>query len=236
MPTYFKEDIDRWFEYNYLSPERLIYVGSHTAESLHTSEESGTDCQMAEYFAKAMVHLNRISNKPIIIHMNNLGGDWYHGMAMYDIIRMSKAHVYGIAWGYAMSMGSIILQACDSRIIAPNCTLMIHDGYDNLSGTPKTVEAWAKHSQQLRKRMYEIYFQRMKAAKPRITMKKVEEMCVNDKIFNAAEAESHGLADWVMTTLNDPYEYHATDQQNDKWQSGMKLGKHELEPEDGENV
>ena len=231
MGNYVKEDIDRWFEYNYLSTQRIIYVGSCSPETDY-GVESGTDCQMSEYFIKAMIHLNNISSKAIFIHMNNLGGDWFHGMAMYDAIRASKAHVYGICWGYAMSMGSLIIQACDSRIVAPHCTFMIHDGFDDLNGTCKSIEAWAKHTAKTRQRMYEIYLGRMKPAKPRITLAKIETLCSHDTIFSAEEAVNQGLADWILETLEDPYKYYATDTQGAKWQSGMKLGKHEAEEEE----
>jgi len=96
MANYIKEDIDRWFDYSYLPSKRIIYVGSLNSEMSSGDGESGTDCQMAEYFIKAITHLNTISYKPIVVHMNNLGGDWFRGMAMYDAIRASKAHVYGI--------------------------------------------------------------------------------------------------------------------------------------------
>lgn len=234
MANYIKEDIDRWFDYSYLSSKRMIYVGSFDSEMDSGEGESGTDSQMSEYFIKAMTHLNGISHKPIIIHMNNLGGDWYHGMAMYDAIRASSSHIYGVCWGHAMSMGSIIIQACDSRIVAPHCTFMIHDGSEALHGDCKSVEAWAKHTATTRKRMYEIYMSRMKAAKPRITMKKIEELCAHDTIYTSEEAVSNGLADWVLETLDDPQRYYATENQKDKWQSGMKLGKHESEEFEGD--
>lgn len=234
MANYIKEDIDRWFEYSYLSSQRMIYVGSHTPEMVHEAGESGTDCQMAEFFIKAITHLNHISNKPIIIHMNNLGGDWLHGMSMYDAIRASTAHVYGLCWGYTMSMGSIIIQACDTRIVSPHCTFMIHDGDETLSGTCKTVERWAKFVTQWRKRMYEIYYGRMKLAKPRITLKKIEQLCSHDTLFTAEDAVRQGLADWVLENLQDPYKYYATDTQNAKWQPTMKLGKHEVEENEGD--
>ncbi len=232
--AYIKEDIDRWFEYNYLPSKRMIYVGSHDPGIESGEGESGTDCQMSEFFIKAITHLNLISNKPIVVHMNNLGGSWDHGMAMYDVIRASTAHIYGICWGLAMSMGSIIIQACDTRIAAPHCTFMIHDGFEDLSGTCRSVEAWAKYVTKTRERMYEIYFSRMKAAKPRITILKIKELCSHDTIYVANDAVDQGLVDWVLETLQDPYKFHATDTPNAKWQSGMKLGKHESEEEDGE--
>jgi len=233
LANYVKEDIDRWFDYSYLSSKRMIHVGSHEAETENDTGESGTDCQMSEFFIKAITHLNRISSvQPIVIHMNNLGGDWYHGMSMYDAIRASTAHVYGVCWGHAMSMGSLIIQACDSRIVAPHCTFMIHDGFEGLSGTCKSVEAWVKYTKKMRKRMYEIYFSRMKPAKSRVTTQKIEELCSHDTIYTADEAVNQGLADWVLETLEDPYKYYATDTQNAKWQPTMKLGKHKVTEEE----
>ena len=232
MSNYSRGDIDHWFDYSYLPSKRMIYIGSYNAETENSGDESGTDCKMSEFFIKAISHLNKISKQPIVVHMNNLGGDWYHGMAIYDAIRASRAHVYGLCWGYAMSMGSIIIQACDSRIVAPHCTFMIHDGFESLTGTCKAVEAWAKYATKLRTHMYEIYLQRMKAAKPRITLQKIEHMCSHDTIFTAEQAVDYGLADWVLESLEDPCKYYATDAQNAKWQPTMKLGKHEVEEED----
>lgn len=229
MASYIKEDGDRWFDYNYFPSKRIIYLGSHTAETKESNGESGTDCQMAEFCLKALIHLNLNSKKPIIIHMNNMGGDYYHAMAIYDAIRASRCHVYGICWGYAMSMGSIIIQACDTRIVAPHCTFMIHDGSEYLSGTPKTVEAWTTHYKKLRKHMYEIYLSRMKAVRPRMNIKRIEELCSHDTIMSAQEAVRIGLADWILDTLKDPYEYCVTSTQDGKWQPGMKSGKHETE-------
>jgi len=231
MSSYVKEDVDRWFDYSYSPSKRIIYVGSHDPNS-EGGGESGTDCQMSEFFIKAIVHLNSISKKPIVVHMNNLGGDWYHGMSIYDAIRASPAHVYGICWGHAMSMGSIIIQACDSRIVAENCTFMIHDGFEDLAGTCRAVENWAKYVTKIRKKMYEIYWSRMRTSKPRITTKRIEELCSHDTIFSAEEAVGYGLADWVLESLSDPYEYYATESQNDKWQSGMKMGKHKSEDDE----
>ena len=230
--SYNKGDIDKWFDYSYLPSQRLIYLGSHDAEMESGEGESGTDCQMAEFFLKAIIHADNISSKPIVVHMNNLGGSWDHGMCIYDAIRASPAHIYGICWSHAFSMGSIIIQSCDSRIIAPHCTFMIHDGSEDINGTCKDVEAWAKNIPKIRQKMYEIYFERIRLAKPRITMRKIEDLCSHDTIFTANEVISYGLGDWILETLRDPYKYYATNTQRAKWQPTMKLGKHEVEEDD----
>lgn len=200
MPRYHKDDIDKYFDYNIFVPRRMLYLGS-TAR-LDDNQESGTDHEMFEYFLKGLTFLESTNDeKPIIVHMNNPGGSWYHGMAIYNAIRACQCHITIVAYGHAMSMGSVILQAADTRIIAEDCTLMIHDGEEGLFGTPKTVEAWAKYSKKIRERMYRIYYKRMKVKKKRITMKKIEEMCSHDNIFSAQESVALGLADSIMESI-----------------------------------
>jgi len=223
-----REDLDRYFEYGIYPQKRILDL-----LSVSEDEESGTDHKMFERFLKGITYLDSLSNKSITVQMNNIGGDWYHGMAIYNLIRACRCHVTIIAYAHACSMGSVILQAADTRIIAPDCVTMIHDGMDSLDGSQKSVENWAKEGKHIRKRMYDIYFERMKAAKPRITLKKIEELCSHDTIFNAQQAVDVGLADWVLESLEDPKKWVATKNAETKWQPEIKIkGKHEKEEDD----
>jgi len=195
-----REDLDRYFDYNIFPPKRLLFLGS---QSDVDGEESGVNYEMFDSFLKGLTYLDSIADTPITIHMNTMGGDWYHGMAMFRAIRACRSHVTVVAWAYACSMGSIILQAADTRIVTQNCVVMIHDGSDSIGGDTKTVEAWAKQSERTRKEMYRIYLERMKAADPKMTLKKVEDLCSHDKIFSPEEAVEVGLADWVLDTFKD---------------------------------
>jgi len=200
MPNAPREDIDRYFDYNLLISKRLIYVGSH---EYIDDQESGTDHIMCEYLIKALSYLEAVKSDPIVIYMNNDGGDWYHGIAIYDIIMASRCHITIVGFGSLMSMGSIILQAADTRILSPNCCVMIHDGSDNLTGSAKTVENWAEQCKKLRQKMYQIYFNKMKNKNNGLTLKRVENMCSNDKIFTPEEAVNVGLADCILTSTSD---------------------------------
>lgn len=213
MTSHYKEDIDRYFDFSCYAPKRYLYLGSLVPDT--EDGESGTDCQMAEYFIKGLTYLESNGPGPITVYANNLGGDWYHGMAIYDAIRASTCHVSMIAFGYACSMGSIILQAADTRIIAPHCVFMIHDGTEGLEGHARKVESWAAQIPLLRKRMYEIYRERMKVKTPKITLLQIEKLCSFDKIFTAAETVEVGLADWVLETMGD-IKYTATEAEK-KW-------------------
>ena len=200
MSRYSREDIDRYFEHGIFAPKRLIYVGS--SQSDDTNGESGTDYLMSEKAIKAITYLDTVSDKPIAIIMNNLGGDVYHGMAIYDAIVSCRCYVTIIAVGHCCSMGSIILQAADLRVISPNCVFMIHDGTDRIEGHSKNVEEWAKESAKLRNKMYSIYREKMIKNNPSITIKQVEKLCTIDKIYTPTETVSIGLADELMKDMN----------------------------------
>lgn len=146
-----------WFDTNIDIDNRTIYMGSLTASP--DREESGVDNFMAESVIKSIHILESISDKPITLIMNNPGGSWYHGMAIYDAIRSTPCVTIIKAYGHAMSMGSIILQAADYRIMMPNTKMMIHYGYDGFYGHAKTSEKWADESKRIAYQMENIYLE-----------------------------------------------------------------------------
>lgn len=192
-----KDDIDRIHDYGIYSPTRTIYMGSEDTDT--DGNESGTDAKMAERAIKNLHILDATSNAPITIIMNNLGGDWYHGMAIYDAIKACRSHVTIKVFGYAMSMGSIILQAADKRVMSPNARLMIHHGYMGMSSNhTKIFEKWAEESKKLREEMVELYREKISVKHPNFSKKKIDEMCNFDTILTSKEAVELGLADEVI--------------------------------------
>jgi ATP-dependent Clp endopeptidase proteolytic subunit ClpP len=145
-----------WFDHNLDLETRTIYMGSLGYS--YDGGETGVDHLMTEYFLKGM-HLleTRSPEKEITIVMNNPGGDWYHGMAIYDAIKNSNCHCTIKVYGHAMSMGSIILQAADHRIMMPNSRFMIHYGYNGNSGHSKIFEKWSDEAKRINYQMENIY-------------------------------------------------------------------------------
>lgn len=154
MANLIRENIDRWFENNLDVDNRTIYVGSISSDDGY---ESGVDNFMAEYFIKGIHVLENKNKNPITIIMNNPGGDYYHGLAIYDAIKTSQCHCTIKIYGQAMSMGSVILQAADVRIMMPNSRFMIHYGYDSKNDNIKTVERWVDEGKRLNYEMENLY-------------------------------------------------------------------------------
>jgi ATP-dependent protease ClpP protease subunit len=148
--------VERWFTHNLDLETRTIYMGSLNN---FVDGESGVDNFMAEYFIKGIHILENINTDPIIIVMNNPGGEWYHGMAIYDAIVCSPCKIIMKVYGHAMSMGSIILQAADYRIMMPNARMMIHYGFSGFYGHAKTSERWANENTRVHIEMENIYLQ-----------------------------------------------------------------------------
>lgn len=135
--------------------------------------------------------------RPIYVKLNCNGGEVLAGMAIYDAIASCVNKVIVLAHN-AMSMGSIILQAGDERILYPHCTVMIHNGSVSRAGSPKTVENWQKYDKSMDTRHENIYLDKIKQKKPRFTRKQLQDMLEHDTILSAQEAVDLGLADKVL--------------------------------------
>lgn len=178
-----KESIDRFFDYDFHIDSRTVYIGGEI------------DSVTAERVIKGL-HILKMkeSEGDITVLLNSEGGNWYDGLAIYDMIKsLDKNHVTIEVLGHAFSMASVILQAGDERIIHPNASIMVHDGQDGFDGKPKDNEAWAKHGRMERDRMYKIFASRTKYQTP----KHWEKLCSHDTIFTADRALEIGLVDGI---------------------------------------
>lgn len=189
------DDLDRWFDYSVYAPKRLMYIGDGNGTGAEIGEVNST---MAELAIKGLTFLDSWSSEPITIYLDSLGGDWYNGMGIYDLIQSLKSHVTIIVLGHACSMGSIILQAADERVMGPHSIMMIHDGSEYLNSDCKSVEAWAATIKPTREQMYRIYLDRIRRTRSRYTLKQVEKLCEHDKILTPTQAVELGLADRVL--------------------------------------
>jgi ATP-dependent Clp protease protease subunit len=185
-----KESIDRFFEHHLHIETRTIFLGD--------DEGDGINASVARNVIKGLHLLGASPEKPITIYINSFGGCWFNGMAIYDAIKASPCEITAYVVGAAMSMGSIFLQAADNRIIYPNATIMVHDGYESrVDDTPKTFQNWAEYSKKSQQMMYAIYAER--SGKPTGFWRR---KCAADLILSAKEAKELGLVDSIFGESN----------------------------------
>lgn len=190
-----KEDIDRMYDYGLYVPTRTVYIGSEQDD--YDNGESGTDAIMAQKAIKAL-HILDTTEAPITIIMNNPGGSYYHGMAVYDAIKACKSHVAIKVFGEAMSAGAIILQAADERIISPHARVMIHIGTMGWDDHSINFARWAKEDKRCKEEMEQIFLKRIQEKNPKIKLKQVRDMLKFDTILDSAETVDLGLADKIL--------------------------------------
>lgn len=194
-----RDDIDKFLDYEIYVPSRTVYMGSVKVDD--DGNESGTDAAMAERTIKSLHVLESLApngDQPINIIMNNPGGCEYSGLAIYDAIKACKNHVTIKVFGHAMSMGSVILQAADDRVMSPNSRMMIHYGTWGISDHPKIVYKWAEEGKKFDSIMEQIYMEKILAKNPGFKLKKLQEMLNFDTFLTAKEAVALGLADSVL--------------------------------------
>lgn len=184
------DDIDKLYQYG-------IHVPTKTLVSVGDTEK-----EVAENLMKGLHLLDLINpDMPITIKFNNTGGDEYHGMAIYDSIQACKSLVRVIAVGQIMSMGSVIFQAADERVMMPNGKQMLHYGTplhadENLHA--KEQQAWAAEDKKFSKWMEDMYLKRIQEKHPDYKLKQVIKMLDFSTIINAEESIKLGLADSVF--------------------------------------
>lgn len=189
-----RDDVDKFYDYGIHIPSRTLYMGPET------------DYEMAEAFVKGMHLLESISQDPITVIMNNIGGDEYDGLAAYDAISTSACHITIIAYGSAMSMGSWILQAADERVMSPNATLMIHNGSFSMEVTLTEMRARNKEIERLTTLMEETYLEKIRQVDTKYSLTKLRALLSAETYMTAEEAVRLGLADRVLVPTHEQKE------------------------------
>ena len=184
--------IQDWFENNVDFRHRVVYLrGSR-------DEDNEVDATMAELAIKGLMALDLAKDEDIKLIINTPGGLVEEGMAIYDCIRSCRSFVRGIVLGHAHSMGAVILQACDLRIMAPHATLLIHQGSLELINNFKEVMAQAEFEKRYAEMVNAILLKRIREKHPRFPKARFNQIINTDSFFTAEEAVRIGLADEVM--------------------------------------
>lgn len=186
MVKHSKDAIEVWLEQDVHIASRTLYIGDF-GDITVGSELAATVIKAFHLFNTSSV------DKPVTVYLNTTGGDWYHGLAMYDSIihAQSEVHIYGI--GQVMSMGSIIMQAATERWMYPSSTMLIHDGFSGYYADARSSLSWAKYEERSLEYMYNIYSSR--SGKPASLFK---DLCSHDTLLTAKEAKELGLIDYIV--------------------------------------
>jgi len=188
---------------------RDIYL--HSYYSKDEEEEPGVDYRQSTTFIKNLHMLDQPPYKPILVHLQSVGGDWDNGMAMFNAIQFSGSFITMLAYSQASSMSGIIFQSAALRIMMPDCHFLMHHGSSgggvNHPFANKTV---ADFDMKACKRMLSIFAERAWNTGKFFTRKKTStvetawnffDKKLKEKIdwyLDAEEAIFYGLADDIL--------------------------------------
>lgn len=191
-----QSEIDNFHHYKILIAKRTIYLGSESYDA--EGEDSGTDTFMVERFIKNMTILESISDKPITIILNSIGGDVNSGLAIYDRIKLSPCFVTIDVFGQASSMGSIILQSGDKRRMAENSRQVIHYGSFSVGGEAKSAYRYVDEVKRVDKWMEKLYMEKIKKKDPLYKIGRLKYLLSTDTYLTAQKSVDLGLADEII--------------------------------------
>lgn len=179
-----------------MSREEYQHAGSYHNRTVSIQEVS-------EYAASQVNEIlwryhREFPGEPVTVLLNSPGGGVFAGLSMFDTIlalRQAGHEVTTISYGYAASMGGILLQAGDVRMMSPNSYLMIHEVASGVRGTVSDVEDQSKFMKKLQNKALDILAERSNLSRETIKRKSAR----TDWWMDAEEALEAGFIDAIAT-------------------------------------
>lgn len=176
--------------------ERLGQVNVNQADlerrMIYLCEDIDEDT--AGRFMTAFHVMDDHDDKPISVILNTGGGNVCDGFAIYDTIRFAKSEVLVIGTGAVQSMGVVIMQAADRRLLMPSTSVMIHDLSIGLGDVSMTgLRAEVSDMEMKERQVMEIL-----AAASGKPLRDIAKLCRRTTYMTASEAVAAGLADEVL--------------------------------------
>lgn len=158
---------------------------------------SSVDKQSVQHCMKELGHWSRRDpNKAFTIIFNSPGGSVIDGFALYDYLRelsLQGHHITTIGLGYVASMGGILMQAGDHRILGQNTQMLIHEVSSVGIGKVSEMEDELKFVKRLQEQCLEILSSRSTMTISQIKRKWTRK----DWWLNSSEAFALGFCDEI---------------------------------------
>ena len=145
----------------------------------------------ADQVAKAVAKAGDVTT--INVYINSPGGDVYISFAIYTLLARHAAKVVVYIDGIAASGASIVAMAGDTRKIAANALIMIHEPMIFMGGTASDLRKMASAMDKMKDSAIEIY-----AARTGVDEATIAQWVADETWFNAKEAIEEGFADEIV--------------------------------------
>jgi ATP-dependent Clp protease protease subunit len=159
------------------------------------------DSENIHKFVKMIRYLDKTDGEITVI-LDSGGGDVNLGFAAYDAIKECRNAVQVKVIGVAMSMGSIILQAADLRVMTRHSRIMIHRGQMEVGGHFNDVKRAVQENDEMDKICLQIYHDKITDKDPQFKIAQLQKMMDFDTYISAEKALELGLIDEIEGDAN----------------------------------
>lgn len=137
--------------------------------------------------------LRSIGDKKVTVHINSPGGDFFEGLAIYNLLRAHKKEVTVKVLGIAASAASIIAMAGD-RIEVPKAGfLMIHNVWTVVVGDRNDLRDFADVAEEFDRAIAGVY-----SARSGVEEKAISKMMDKETWLAGESAVEQGFADALL--------------------------------------
>ena len=132
----------------------------------------------------------------INLYVNSNGGDVKTGLAIYSQLARKKCKKTGYVDGFACSIASVILMACDTVIMYPSSLMMIHCASGGFYGNADEHRQFADDLDVISNSATTAYLAK---AGDKLDREKLDELLKAESWLSAADCLKYGLCDEVAT-------------------------------------
>jgi ATP-dependent Clp protease protease subunit len=137
----------------------------------------------------------------ILLHVNSHGGSVTWGQSLINIFTESQVSVHVIVNGVAYSMGAYItILAPSPRYMTDASTMLVHNGYQELSGRVQDVEMESGILSVTDQALEDSILSRTK-----ISRQTLRKLLHRDRVLTAREALDYGFIDVIVPVINVPF-------------------------------
>jgi ATP-dependent Clp protease protease subunit len=164
--------------------------------------------------------LRSIGDNDVVVSINSPGGNFFEGVAIYNLLREHKNKVTVKVVGLAGSAASVVAMSADELQIAKSGFLMIHNSTAVVMGNRHNMRDAYSALEKFDSAMAEVY-----AARSGIDKSEVEKMMNAETWLSAENAVEMGLADSVLAADEIEIKKSASAEQQTIRQIEAKLAK-----------
>lgn len=150
----------------------------------------------AQYFADQLSQIP--DNAEIELYINSNGGSVLEGVAIYNQLKRHPAQKTGYVDGIAYSVASLILQACDKRIMGLGTSMLVHEMWVEVAGNARMLRSAADDLDNWMKANRKVYMERSGMSEEELIALMEEE-----RILTPEECLSMGFIDEISEKLSE---------------------------------